>query len=82
MFILSITADPDTPLGNRSLLLTNPDGSQGLAVFGLLEVVPSGTLTKVEERLQALIKASDISLKSLVSDEVLQILTSEIPGKQ
>ena len=82
LFILSITADPDAPLGNRSVLLTNPDGSHGPAAFGLLEVVTPGTLTKVEERLQAFIKASDISLESLVSDEVLQILASEIPGKR
>ena len=44
LFILSITAAPDAPLGNRSLLLTNSDGTHGPAVFGLLEVVPSGSL--------------------------------------
>ena len=44
LFILSITAASDAPLGNRSLLLTNSDGTHGPAVFGLLEVVPSGSL--------------------------------------
>jgi hypothetical protein len=82
LFILSITADPDAPLGNCSLLLTNRDGSKGPAAFGLLEVVSPGTLSRVEKPLQAFIKASDISLESIVSDEVLQILASEIPGKR
>lgn len=82
LFILSITADVDAPLGNRSLLLTNPDGSQGPAAFGLLEVVKPGTLTKVEERLQVFTEAADISLESVVSDKVLQILASEIPGRR
>ncbi|NMG07909.1 hypothetical protein [Brasilonema sp. UFV-L1] len=42
-FTLTITAAPDAPLGNRSLLLKNPDGSAGPARFGMLEVVaPSG----------------------------------------
>ncbi|GAA6615618.1 hypothetical protein [Scytonema sp. NUACC26] len=48
-FFLTITASPDAPLGDRSLLLTNPDGSQGPAVFGLLEVVPPGTLARTTE---------------------------------
>ncbi|MFV0384057.1 hypothetical protein [Paracoccus sp. (in: a-proteobacteria)] len=38
-FDLSISVDPLAPLGDRSLLLTNPDGSHGPAVYGLLEVV-------------------------------------------
>lgn len=82
LFILSITADPDASLGNRSLLLTNPDGSHGPAAFGLLEVVTPGTLAKVEKRLQLFIEAADISLESVVSDEVLKILASEIPGRR
>lgn len=81
-FILSITADPNAPLGNRSLLLTNRDGSHGPAVYGLLEVVAPGTLAKVEERPQGFIQAADISLESVVSDEVLKILASEMPGKR
>lgn len=48
-FFLTITASPDAPLGDRSLLLTNPDGSQGPAVFGILEVVPPGTLARTKE---------------------------------
>ncbi|MBW4631245.1 MAG: hypothetical protein KME30_04890 [Iphinoe sp. HA4291-MV1] len=44
IFILTLTAAADAPLGNRSLLLTNSNGSAGPARFGLLEVVPSGTL--------------------------------------
>ena len=39
IFLLKITAAADAPLGNRSLLLTNSDGSKGPAVFGLLEVI-------------------------------------------
>jgi hypothetical protein len=46
IFILTLTVAADAPLGNRSLLLTNSDGSAGPARFGLLEVVPSGTLGK------------------------------------
>ncbi|GAB1542867.1 hypothetical protein NUACC21_55410 [Scytonema sp. NUACC21] len=49
IFFLTITASPDAPLGDRSLLLTNSDGSQGPAVFGLLEVVPPGTLARTQE---------------------------------
>ncbi|KYC40219.1 hypothetical protein WA1_27160 [Scytonema hofmannii PCC 7110] len=49
IFFLTITAAPNAPLGDRSLLLTNPDGSQGPAVFGLLEVVSPGTLARTTE---------------------------------
>jgi hypothetical protein len=44
IFILTLTVAADAPLGNRSLLLTNSNGSAGPARFGMLEVVPSGTL--------------------------------------
>ncbi|MEO0835689.1 MAG: hypothetical protein AAFY16_06835 [Cyanobacteria bacterium J06642_3] len=44
LFILSITAASDAPLGDRSLLLTNSNGVHGPAVYGLLEVVAPGTL--------------------------------------
>lgn len=44
IFILSITVTSDASVGDRSLLLTNTDGTHGPAVFGLLEVVPKGTL--------------------------------------
>lgn len=47
-FILTIKAAPDAPLGNRSVLLTNPDGSRGPAVFGMLEVVAPGTLARTQ----------------------------------
>ena len=43
IFILTITVAADAPTGNRSLLLTNADGSKGPAVFGLLEVVAPGS---------------------------------------
>ncbi|MBW4631251.1 MAG: hypothetical protein KME30_04920 [Iphinoe sp. HA4291-MV1] len=43
IFTLTLTAMADAPLGNRSLLLKNPDGSAGPARFGMLEVIPSGT---------------------------------------
>lgn len=48
LFILTITAASDAPVGNRSVLLTNPDGSHGPAAFGLLEVVPPGTLARTQ----------------------------------
>ncbi|WP_208342102.1 hypothetical protein [Aetokthonos hydrillicola] len=46
IFLLTITATSDAPLGDRSLLLTNPDGSHGPAVYGLLKVVSPGTLSR------------------------------------
>jgi hypothetical protein len=45
-FMLAITVDKQATLGDRSLLLTNPDGSHGPAAPGLLSVVPPGTLGK------------------------------------
>jgi hypothetical protein len=49
LFLLKITVAADAPLGNRSLLLTNPDGSHGSAIYGLLEVVKPGTLAQRTE---------------------------------
>ncbi|MBO3463164.1 hypothetical protein G7B40_000930 [Aetokthonos hydrillicola Thurmond2011] len=46
VFILTLTVAADAPLGNRSLLLTNSDGSAGPARYGMLEVVPRGTIGK------------------------------------
>ncbi|MEM7538843.1 MAG: hypothetical protein AAF639_42185 [Chloroflexota bacterium] len=43
MFMLTITAAEDAPLGERSVLMTNGDG-EGLARFGMIEVVAPGTL--------------------------------------
>ena len=52
IFLLKITAAADAPLGNRSLLLTNSDGSKGPAVFGLLEVItPDSNSVRVERTL-------------------------------
>ena len=45
-FVLTITVDKDATLGDRSLLLTNPDGSHGPAAPSMLSVVPAGTLGK------------------------------------
>jgi len=44
IFILSITAASDAPLGDRALLLTNSNGVHGPGVYGLLEVVQNGSL--------------------------------------
>ncbi len=44
LFTLTITADESAPIGNQSLLATNPDGAHGPAVFGMLEIVSKGTL--------------------------------------
>ncbi|MGI8500112.1 MAG: hypothetical protein ACR2LR_03095, partial [Hassallia sp.] len=44
IFTLTITAAADAPLGNRSLLLKNPDGSSGPARFGMLEVASPKTI--------------------------------------
>jgi hypothetical protein len=46
LFLLKIAVAADAPLGDRSVLLTNPNGDRGAAVYGLLEVVPSGTLAQ------------------------------------
>jgi hypothetical protein len=42
--VLTITVDKEAPVGDRSLLLTNPDGIHGPAAPGVLSVVPPGTL--------------------------------------
>lgn len=44
LFVLSIAVDANAPLGDQSLLLTNPDGTHGPAAPGLLTVVPAGSL--------------------------------------
>ncbi|AEI62801.1 hypothetical protein [Corallococcus macrosporus] len=41
---LAIRVAPDASPGDRSLTLTNPDGTQGPAAPGMLEVVPAGSL--------------------------------------
>ncbi|MDF0556154.1 hypothetical protein [Kamptonema sp. UHCC 0994] len=46
IFSLTISAAANAPLGNRALLLKNSNGSSGPARFGMLEVVPPGTLAK------------------------------------
>lgn len=46
LFVLSITVEASAALGDRSLLLTNPDGTHGPAAPGMLEIVASGTLGK------------------------------------
>lgn len=66
-FILTITAAPDAPLGNRSLLLTNPDGSRGPAVFGMLEVVPPGTLARTQApTAQSLVESQPVKLPTSI----------------
>lgn len=47
-FFLTITAAEDAPLGDRSILLINSDGLAGLARYGMLEVVESGSLGYAE----------------------------------
>lgn len=44
IFTLNITAEPNAPLGYRSLLLTDSNGAKGPPRLGMLEVVPPGTL--------------------------------------
>jgi hypothetical protein len=46
LFTLTITADKSAPLGDRSVLLTNADGTAGPAAPGQLSIVPPGTLGK------------------------------------
>jgi hypothetical protein len=60
-FVLTITVDKDAALGDRSLLLTNPDGSHGPAAPGMLSVVPPGTLGKgAPARPRVLAAAADV----------------------
>jgi uncharacterized protein (TIGR02246 family) len=61
-FLLTITAAADAPLGNRSLLLKNSDGSCGPARFGMLEVVSPGTLGGVCGEIYATDGSGNISL--------------------
>lgn len=42
--VLTISVDADAKVGDRTLLLTNPDGTAGPAAPGLLTVVPAGSL--------------------------------------
>lgn len=44
IFVLSITVAADAPLGDRSIQLTNSDGTTGPAAPGMLEIVPPGSL--------------------------------------
>ena len=44
LFVLSIDVTSSAPLGDQSLLLTNPDGTHGPAAPGLLTIVPPGSL--------------------------------------
>lgn len=44
LFILTLTVAANAPLGNRSILLKNPDGRTSTPRFGMLEVVPRNTL--------------------------------------
>lgn len=44
LFTATITAASEAALGDRSLQLTNPDGSAGPAAPGKLSIVPPGTL--------------------------------------
>lgn len=66
-FILTIAAASDAPLGNRSLLLTNPDGSRGLAVFGMLEVVPPGTLARTQApTVRAMVESKPVKIPTSI----------------
>jgi hypothetical protein len=44
LLLLTITVDAGAVVGDRSVLLTNPDGAAGPAAPGLLTVVPAGSL--------------------------------------
>jgi hypothetical protein len=65
LFVLEIMADDDAMLGPRSLLLTNPNGDHGPAVFGMLQVVAKGTLAQSSESL-----SRKISIDSRTSDSM------------
>ncbi len=49
LYLLSIAVAQDAALGDRSLLLTNSDGTHGPAAPGMLEVVAPGSLGQVAE---------------------------------
>lgn len=77
IFILKITAAPDAPLGNRSVLLTNSDGSQGPSVFGMLEVVAPGTLAgrkkiKMESAAEPIAALTMVSMIASVPMEIVK----------
>jgi hypothetical protein len=44
VFHLTVTIAADAPVGDRSVLVTNADGTAGPAAVGLLEVVPAASL--------------------------------------
>jgi hypothetical protein len=44
LMLLSVEVSQSAPIGDRALLLTNPDGAHGPAAPGMLEVVPAGSL--------------------------------------
>jgi hypothetical protein len=70
LFLLKITVAADAPLGDRSLLLTNPDGSHGPAIYGMLEIVASETLTRQPQPAGLVVARSsetEILLRSLTT---------------
>jgi hypothetical protein len=76
LFVLSIAVDASAPLGDQSLLLTNPDGSHGPAAPGLISVVPAGSLgsttplASAESLTESLEVEASIDLTSLNLDKI------------
>jgi hypothetical protein len=76
LFVLSIAVDASAPLGDQSLVLTNPDGSHGPAAPGLISVVPAGSLgsttplASAESLTESLEVEASIDLTSLNLDKI------------
>ncbi len=60
LFVLSIAVDATAPLGDQSLLATNPDGTHGPAAPGLLTVVPAGSLGSKKDTLKKPAMAAEV----------------------
>lgn len=52
-FIFTVTVDANAALGDRPVLLTNPNGAAGPAAVGMIEVVPAGSLAAAAPKLAA-----------------------------
>lgn len=64
LFILGLTTDPGTPLGDYPMLISNP-GSQGFPAPGIVQVVKPGSLPAVEQKNAAALDWSKVNFSKL-----------------
>ena len=75
-FFYDVDIATDAELGDRSILVTNPDGAKGPAVFGMLEVVTKSSLGSEENIATARDTPAPDRVESLgYKRQLFQILT-------